>query len=124
MSVVHTPPGHTHEVPGTRFTSLATPSRGSTETSVWLVEIDAGTKATPHELSREEVFVVLEGAADVLIGDERSHAARGDAIVVPPGVPFELQPAAGSALRALCCLPVGGRATLADGSSFAPPWSL
>jgi quercetin dioxygenase-like cupin family protein len=124
MPVVHTPPRHTHEVPGTRFTSLATPSRGSTETSVWLVEIDAGTRATPHELTREEVFVVLEGTADVRIGDERSSAGPGDAIVVPPGLPFELQPAAGSTLRALCCLPVGGRATLADGSSFAPPWSL
>jgi quercetin dioxygenase-like cupin family protein len=124
MPVVHTPPGHTHEVSGTRFTSLATPSRGSSETSVWLVEIDAGTAATPHELTREEVFVVLEGTADVLIGGERSHAAPGDAIVVPPGVPFELRPAGDDALRALCCLPVGGRATLADGTAFAPPWSL
>jgi mannose-6-phosphate isomerase-like protein (cupin superfamily) len=124
VPVLPTPPAHTHEVPGTRFTSLATPSRGSAENSVWIVEITAGTVATPHELTREEVFVVLEGTADVLIGDERSQARPGDAIVVPPGLPFELRPATGSSLRAICVLPVGGRAVLGDGTSFPPPWSL
>jgi mannose-6-phosphate isomerase-like protein (cupin superfamily) len=28
---------------------------------VWIVEIAAGTPATPHCLTREEVFVVMEG---------------------------------------------------------------
>jgi uncharacterized RmlC-like cupin family protein len=124
VPVLPAPAAHTHELPGTRFTSLATPSRGTAETCVWIVEIDAGTAATPHELTREEVFVVLEGTADVRIGELASQAGPGDAIVVPPGVPFALQPAAGSALRAMCVLPAGGRAKLADGSSFAPPWSL
>src|SRR3954467_12872595 len=63
MSIVPAPPGPTHELPGTRFTSLATPSRGSAETAVWTVEIDPGTPVTPHSLTREEVFVVLDGAA-------------------------------------------------------------
>jgi quercetin dioxygenase-like cupin family protein len=124
MPVIPAPSAHTHELPGTRFTSLATPSRGTAETCVWTVEMAAGTVATPHELTREEVFVVLDGEADVRIGDDHTPAGPGDAIVVPPGVPFALQPAAGRGLRALCVLPVGGRATLADGTSFAPPWSL
>ena len=124
MPVLPAPPAHTHELPGTRFTSLATPSRGTAETCVWTVEMAPGTLATPHELTREEVFVVLAGTADVTIGDDHAEAGPGDAIVVPPGVPFALQPAAGSALRALCVLPVGGQATLGNGSSFTPPWSL
>jgi quercetin dioxygenase-like cupin family protein len=123
MAVIPAPSGPTHELGGARFTSLATPSRGSTDTSVWSVEIAPGAPGTPHQLTREEVFVVLEGRADVRIGDEWSTAGPGDAIVVPPGVPFALSAAGDQPVRALCCLPVGGQALLADGATFVPPWA-
>jgi mannose-6-phosphate isomerase-like protein (cupin superfamily) len=123
MAVVPAPSRPTHELRGARFTSLATPSRGSTDTSVWSVEIDPGAPGTPHQLTREEVFVVLDGRADVRIGDEVSTAAPGDAIVVPAGVPFALAAAGEQPLRALCVLPVGGQAHLADGVPFVPPWA-
>jgi mannose-6-phosphate isomerase-like protein (cupin superfamily) len=124
MAVIPAPPAPTHELHGARFTSLATPSRGSTDTSVWLVEIAPGTAATPHRLTREEVFVVLDGRAEVHLGGELSVAAPGDAIVVPAGVPFALAPAGEESLRALCCLPVGGQGRLEEGEPFTPPWAL
>jgi mannose-6-phosphate isomerase-like protein (cupin superfamily) len=123
MPVLPAPRTPTHRLGGARFTSLATPSRGSTDVSVWLVEIDPGTPATPHELTREEVFVVLTGRAAVHIGAERAEAAAGDAIVVPPDTPFHLAPAGDEPLRALCYLPVGGQARLAGESPFTPPWA-
>jgi mannose-6-phosphate isomerase-like protein (cupin superfamily) len=43
--------------------------------------------------------------------------------VVPAGVEFELANAGAGPLRLLCCLPVGGQARLADGSTFTPPWA-
>jgi mannose-6-phosphate isomerase-like protein (cupin superfamily) len=107
-----------------RFTSLATPSRGSAETSVWLVELGPGVPGAPHRLTREEVFVVLEGTAEVRLGDAMSEARAGDAIVVPPDTPFALAASGGRPLRALCCLPVGGQGVLADGVPFTPPWAL
>src|SRR4051812_11624945 len=121
MAVVRTPAAHTHELPGARFTSLATPSRGSAETSVWLVELAPGAPGTPHRLTREEVFVVLEGAARVRLDGATSDAQPGDAIVVPPGVAFSLEAADEAPLRALCVLPVGGQGILADGAPFTPP---
>jgi len=124
MPVLKAPPAHTHELGGARFTSLATPSRGSSDTCVWRVEIAPGTPGTPHRLTREEVFVVLDGRADVRLGDSVSTAGPGDAIVVPPGVPFALSPVGDEALHALCCLPVGGQGQLADGEPFTPPWAL
>jgi mannose-6-phosphate isomerase-like protein (cupin superfamily) len=124
MAVIPAPPAPTHETHGARFTSLATPSRGSSDTSVWLVEIAAGTAGTTHSLTREEVFVVLAGRAEVHLDGETSLAAAGDAIVVPAGVPFSLAPAGDEPLRALCCLPVGGQGRLADGEPFTPPWAL
>jgi quercetin dioxygenase-like cupin family protein len=123
MAVLPAPPAPTHELGGARFTSLATPSRGSTETSVWVVEIAPGTPGTPHTLTREEVFVVLAGRAEVRLAEETSSAGPGDAIVVPPGVPFALAAAGAEPLRAVCCLPVGGQGRLADGAPFTPPWA-
>src|SRR3954462_9001158 len=108
MPVTPAPPAPTHDLGGTRFTSLATPTRGSRETAVWQVEIEPGTPATPHSLTREEGFVVLAGRATVRIGDVTAVAAVGDAIVVPPDIQFELSNADSTVLRLLCCLPVGG----------------
>lgn len=124
MPVLPAPPAPTHDLGHARFTSLATPSRGSTDSAVWTVEIAVGAPATPHSLTREEVFVVLDGVAAVRLAGERATAARGDAIVVPAGVDFELGNGGESPLRLLCCLPVGGMARLADGTTFTPPWAL
>ncbi len=123
MPVIPTPTAPTHELGGARFTSLATPRSGSNDTAVWYVEIAPGTPAEPHSLTREEVFVVLDGSATVRLAGESSTAGVGDAIVVPAGLDFELENAGAEALRLVCCLPVGGQARLADGTTFTPPWA-
>ena len=123
MSIIPSPPAATQQLGGTRFTSLATPSRGSTETSVWQVEIEPNNPPTPHSVTREEVFVVLAGTATVELDGVPGTAHAGDAIVVPPGVPFSLSNGGREALRMLCCLPVGGQARIGDGEPFTPPWA-
>ena len=122
MPVIHAPATPTHDLGDARFTSLATPSRGSVDTSVWTVEISPGAPAVPHTLTREEVFVVLAGRAAVRIGDDEQVADTGDAIVVPVDTEFQLTNGGSDVLRLLCCMPVGGQACL-DGSTFTPPWA-
>jgi mannose-6-phosphate isomerase-like protein (cupin superfamily) len=90
---------------------------------VWIVDIAPGEAGVPHQVTREEVFVVLDGTAEVHLDGEVSTAAPGDAIVVPPGVPFALAASGDRPLRAVCCLPVGGQGRLADGAPFTPPWA-
>jgi mannose-6-phosphate isomerase-like protein (cupin superfamily) len=123
MAVIPAPTAPTHVVGAAQFTSLATPSRGSQETSVWRVEIAPHTPATPHSLTREEVFVVLDGVATVVLDDHRSSACAGDAIVVPAGVEFALSNHDELPLQLLCCLPVGGQACIDGGAPFTPPWA-
>ena len=123
MPVIPAPASATHDLDGARFTSLATPSRGSRDTAVWQVEIEPGTPAVPHSLTREEVFVVLDGEAAVEIGGEAGTAGPRDAIVVPAEVEFRLSNAGSTPLRLLCCLPVGGQARTEDGGTFTPPWA-
>jgi mannose-6-phosphate isomerase-like protein (cupin superfamily) len=123
MPVLSAPPSPTHAVDGARFTSLATPTRGSTDTSVWRVELAPGHPAMPHQLTREEVFIVLSGRACVRLGDDEHEAVAGDAIVVPRDTHFEICVAGDEPLHAICCMPVGGSARLADGTLLVPPWS-
>jgi mannose-6-phosphate isomerase-like protein (cupin superfamily) len=122
MPIIQAPLAPTHEMAGARFTSLATPSRGSSDTSVWTVEISPGAPGVPHTLTREEVFVVLAGDASVRIGLEEQAAGPGDAIVVPVDTPFELTNKGAEVLRLLCCMPVDGQACV-DGTTFTPPWA-
>src|SRR3954451_22181148 len=96
MAVLPAPAAPTHELGQARFTSLATPSRGSRETAVWRVEVAPGTPADSHSLTREEVFVVLAGEASVEIDGVSTCAHSGDAIVVPADVPFGLANASDS----------------------------
>jgi mannose-6-phosphate isomerase-like protein (cupin superfamily) len=123
MPVLCAPSSPTHSLPGARFTSLATPLRGSTDTSVWRVELAPGTPATPHQVTREEVFVILSGRALVRLANEEREATAGDAIVVPRDTPFAIEATGDEPVHALCCMPVGGQARLADGTTFVPPWA-
>jgi quercetin dioxygenase-like cupin family protein len=123
MPILKSPPTFTHELAHARFTSLATPRRGAQETSVWRVRLEPGQPAAPHSLTREEIFVVLSGSAYVSLAGERGVARSGDAIVVPPHLEFSLTADEAGPVELLCCLPVGGKAQLADGSAFVPPWA-
>ena len=123
MPVLPAPTGHSHELPGARFTALATPSRGCAETAVWTVEVLPGADAVPHQVTREEIFVALAGEAAVVL-DGAAHALReGDTLVVPAGVTFSLAAAGTAPFRALVCLPVGGQAVIPGGEPFTPPWA-
>ena len=124
LSVVPMPSEPTHHLPGTAFTSLATPTLGSAETSVWRVAISPGTQATPHTLTRGEVFLILRGTVSVRIGETTETAMQGDVVVVPAETDFELSNAGSDTVEAVCCLPTGGQARIGGGDSFTPPWAL
>lgn len=122
MTVIPAPSEPTHDLGGTRFTTLAAPSTGTTETSIWRVSIDPGVEPTPHAVTREEIFLVLAGVADVEIDGTRRSAKPGDAIAIPAGVRFTLSNALDRPLELLCCLPVGGQA-VTEAGTFTPPWA-
>lgn len=109
--------------PGSRFTQLATPSRGSIQTSVWQIEIQPGTHAVPHQVTAEEIFIVLDGEANVTLADEVTPARAGDAIVIPAETDFALDNSGQAPLRLICVFPVGGQARTANGAVFTPPWA-
>jgi quercetin dioxygenase-like cupin family protein len=123
MPVLPAPSTHSHALEHARFTSLATPSLGASEVSVWRVELAPGSAGVTHQLTRGEVFVVLSGRAAVQLGDAETEAGVGDTIVVPPDTDFALGAAGPEPLVALCVLPPGGKARVGTGDPFTPPWA-
>jgi quercetin dioxygenase-like cupin family protein len=108
---------------GTRFWPLAAPSTGSKEASVWRVELAPATAPVPHELTREEILVILRGTARATLDGVVEELAPGAAIVVPAHTPFSLAAVGREPVVALAYLPVGGQAKVGDGEPFTPPWA-
>lgn len=113
----------TFNLPGIRFTTLSSPSRGARENAVWEVTVEPGVAGSPHRLTREETFVALEGSAIVEVDGQRHELAAGSALVVEPGQTLSLANAGPQAFRALAVFPVGGQAVMGDGPAFTPPWA-
>jgi quercetin dioxygenase-like cupin family protein len=111
-----------HELHGARFQALACPSLGSAETSVWRLRLEPGTAGVPHRVTREEIFVVLDGSATAWLDGDPQHLSPGSTLVLPAGVELSLA-TADEALEAIVCLPVGGQAVVGDGEPFTPPWA-
>lgn len=123
MPIIQPVEAPTHELPATRFWQLACPSRGTREASVWRVELAPGVEPVPHELTREEILVVLEGTARATLAGVVEEVAAGGAIVVPAHTPFELGVVGDEPVVALAYLPVGGQARVGNGEPFTPPWA-
>jgi len=110
-------------IPGVTFTGLASPSRGSRETSVWRVRLDPRTPGTPHRLTREEIFVVLSGNARATVDGAAHDLTPGCTLIVPAGVEFSLENTAPAAFEAIALMPVGGAASIGGDEPFTPPWA-
>ena len=123
MPVTDSRTASVHELAGTRFTPLAAPSSGSTEICVWRVELPPHADAVPHELTREEVLVVLSGTARASIGGRVDEVEAGSAVIVPPDTPFSLSAVGAEPVVALAYLPVGGQARMPGEEPFTPPWA-
>lgn len=111
------------DLPGIRFTALAAPSRGSSQTCVWQLRVEPGlVSEEAHTLDHDEVFVVVEGA--IRLAPDGDVASVGDAVVVPAGEPIQLDNAGEGVAVVHVAIKAGFVARMADGSVMGtPPWA-
>lgn len=122
MTIVQGATAPVFNVGGTRFTGLASPSRGARETGAWRVRMAPGTEPVFHHLTREEILVAISGRARVHIDGKAQDLAAGDCAIVSAGTEFALSNPHDEPFEAVAVLPVGGAAVV-DGKSFNPPWA-
>jgi glyoxylate utilization-related uncharacterized protein len=121
MPVIRSSDAVVHEMHGTRFHSYAAPSRGSAELCAWQVDIPADSAGLTHQITRDEVFLVLSGQLRMTINDESADLRVGDVAIAPGGSEICLDggPCGGSAW--VTTTP-GIVAVTADGTRIVPPW--
>ena len=109
---------------GTTVTAYAAPSRGSSEMSLWQIELAPGSTSPLHHMDCEEVFLGLQGQAVAAIEETEHLLGPGDCLILPAGTAFTLHVPGDEPFFAMACIPVGGQATLVpEGTTFAPPWA-
>jgi mannose-6-phosphate isomerase-like protein (cupin superfamily) len=125
MPIVRADETTTFNLPGLVFTSMAAPSRGSVQNSVWRVKLMPGTPGAEHSLDQEEIFVALGGKAVAVLDGVTFDVLPGDTLIVPARALFSLSNAGSEPFEAMAVAPAGVSATLATGAEpFRPPWTL
>jgi len=123
MTVLSVTEAPNFTIPGVRFVTLSSPSRGARESSVWEVTMAPGVNGSRHRLTREETFVAIEGVAIAEIDGQVHAFSAGDALLVAAGRDFSLSNPGPQPFRALAVYPVGGQVQIGDQPAFTPPWA-
>lgn len=58
--------------------------------SVTLFSLDINEEISSHIASGDAMVYLLDGSADITIGDEKHYVKKGDAIVMPANIPHAL----------------------------------
>jgi quercetin dioxygenase-like cupin family protein len=72
---------------------------GTKSTSVVYFEIEPGHRLGTHTDSAEEILLVLEGEAEVSLGDEQGRLSAGEMALVPAMVPHGIRNVGDERLR-------------------------
>jgi quercetin dioxygenase-like cupin family protein len=125
VTIIRAADAPTFDVHGATITGGAAPSRGSTQTSLWRVNLAPGSQVPGHLLDHEEIFHALSGTLIATVGGERQTVSAGDTLIVPPGTELQIEVPSDERFEAVVVLPVGAQARFAAGGEpFAPPWSV
>jgi quercetin dioxygenase-like cupin family protein len=72
---------------------------GTKNTAVVYFEIEPGYRLGTHTDSAEEILLILEGEAEVSLGDEQGQLSAGEMALVPAIVPHSLRNAGNETVR-------------------------
>jgi quercetin dioxygenase-like cupin family protein len=72
---------------------------GTKSTAVVYFEVEPGYRLGTHTDSAEEMLLILEGEAEVSLGDERGRLSAGEMALVPAMVPHGLRNVGEEAVR-------------------------
>jgi quercetin dioxygenase-like cupin family protein len=109
--------------PGYRRFTLAGPEQGvACSASLSVIEPGAGAPTHFHDAA-DEVIIVLEGALEMWIGDERRVVSANHTVSLPAGVPHGFVAVGPSPTRILAFLPQAGEAVATTYLDGGPPQS-
>ncbi|WP_034271846.1 cupin domain-containing protein [Actinospica robiniae] len=123
MPVIRSTEGTEHRMHGAVFTAYANSGTGSGELCAWSTRLPPGQSGAGHRISREEIFLVLEGNPRVSIDGQESTLAPGDVVVAPAHSVLRLDNLDAADALIWAATSMGLSAELTDGSKVSPPWA-
>lgn len=109
------------ETPNAVMTTLASPTLGGAEHSLWRVDMAPGESGPPHLFDAQQVWTALSGAATVELDDVAHALAPGDTIVIPAHRPRRILADRASGFSAIATATPQARAAMADGTDRGVP---
>jgi len=97
-----------------RFSWPVSASTGAHSTAVVRTAIEPGYHLGTHRDSVEEVILILEGTAEVSLGDEVAHLSAGELAVVPAMMPHGMRNVGTGMLRFVGFFPSATVASIFD----------
>jgi quercetin dioxygenase-like cupin family protein len=123
MPVVREKDTVTHEVHGSQFTSFVSSSTGDgAQLCAWRLTVLPGSVGVSHSPDRDEVLLVLGGALVTTVNGREISLDAGDVLFVRAGDELRVDGGPDGATVWTTTTP-GLTATMADGSTMAPPWA-
>jgi mannose-6-phosphate isomerase-like protein (cupin superfamily) len=122
VTVLRAADAPTFELPGARFTVLASPSRGSADICTWKLTVAPGRDPDqPHTVDADEIFMVISGTVRATPGGESLNP--GDAVIIKAGDPIQLVNTGDQPAELYVAIRSGFTGTMADGTKVTPPWA-
>jgi quercetin dioxygenase-like cupin family protein len=90
---------------GFEFGLAVSAANGNSSSQVICVNIEPGKRGGMHAHSAEEIFLVLEGTAEVTMGAEREQVSAGGMAIIPAQVPHDPLNVGSETLRFLAIFP-------------------
>jgi mannose-6-phosphate isomerase-like protein (cupin superfamily) len=122
MSVIRLAEARRAETPSAVMTTLASPTLGSAERSLWRVEVAPGAPQGPeHVFDVEQVWTFLTGGATIELDGQAHSVDAGDTVVMPAASVRRVtgDPVAG--FTAIVTAAAGAKASVSGGGEGATP---
>lgn len=124
MKVIRQTDGRRSETPNGVMTTLASPTQGGAERSLWRVDVPGDVQGPAHAIDVEQIWTFVAGSATVRAEGEAVDVAAGDTIVLDADLERRLI-AGADGFTAIVTGSADGRATVADKpEKIVPPWIL
>lgn len=85
MQIVRAASRRTTTTPNATMTTLASPTLGDAQSSIWLVEMPPDREGPEHAFAGEILWSITSGSGIVRVGGADQTLAMGDTAVLPAG---------------------------------------
>lgn len=114
MTVIRRAESRRTETPNAVMTTLASPTQGGAAQCVWRVDMRPGQAGPGHAIDTEQVWTVLDGAAQVELDGQTHAVGAGDTLIIPADMPRRVSVTSPAGFAAVVVAPAGMRAYAAD----------